>query len=312
MAFQGVIENLREENYQLNKKLREAEDDLKKLGENLQKMKDVDMIDLESKLSAASSNAQEEKKQLKRDVKELININDRLRNKLKDLTAAYEKLKTDKENEQNNFQEKLHKCKQTINQLEDDAQKRSIKACELEDQIQLLNDKANVNSELSEKYQSAQEENLRLQGKIEEFVKVTEIQKSLMAPELQKLRSEVLKLTKENSVLKIQKLEIESDKDEKEELLNNLSDLKQRNKSLQDELRVQNTKFKHAQGELTRCKELINNLEKNLEEATHIEQDQLRKMQDEVSNLKKEKSALEKQWRDARNAAGVMKEKLTK
>lgn len=281
----------------MKSKLQQAEDDLKGLGENLKKMKDFDLTSLESKLSATSSSAQEEKKQLKKDIKELININDRLRTKLKDLTAAYEKLKTDKESERNDLYEELQKAKQTTSELEDDVQKRTRSVCDLEEKVQQLSEQVNDNNELTRKYENAIEENARLQGKVQEFVKVTDLQKSITEPELHKLRDEVLKLTRENSILKIQKLEIDTDKEEKNELLTSLSNLKQRNQSLQDELRVQNANNKHVHGELTHCKEMVSQLEKKLAGAANIEQQQLTKMQNELNDVKQSKSLLEKQLR---------------
>ena len=78
---------MRQDNDTLCDKLTEAENNLKALNENLQRMRDLEMTAAgNTDTRQHEHDAVEEKKQLKKDAKELCNINDRLRNKLKELT----------------------------------------------------------------------------------------------------------------------------------------------------------------------------------------------------------------------------------
>ena len=148
------------------------------------------------------SNALEEKKRLKQDAKELCNINDRLRSKLKDLTNNYETLKKDKEHEKSRLHEELQKALKTVETLREDIQKRQI-TFDLE-KNQMENDATTKMKELQKTFDKEKE---RLQEKVDELIKVNELQHNLTSPELQQLRDENLALTSENNQLKIERLE---------------------------------------------------------------------------------------------------------
>ena len=125
-----MISSLRQENSGLREKLKETERNLKALNENLQRMRNQDTVTVEAletrqqQKQQKNSTLEEEKKQLKKDAKELCNINDRLRNKLKELTKSYGQLKTGRKEEKSELFEQLQKARQSIRQLEDDIKSR--------------------------------------------------------------------------------------------------------------------------------------------------------------------------------------------
>ena len=211
----------------LETKLEQAEEDLKQLNDSLQRMREIDIVSLETK----QSNVIEEKKQLKRDAKELCNINDRLRSKLKDITKSYDSLKHEKDTEQSQLYDELQKARSSLRELEEDLRKRQHKFEEektcLEQQVE---EQSSLCDEVQSKYKASMEKKNQLQVKIGELVKVNELQQTMTAPELQQLRDEVLSLTKENSQLKIERLEQVSDRKEIKSLTKTLDETKQRNK----------------------------------------------------------------------------------
>lgn len=155
-ALQDAILLLRQENNDLHTKLKEAECSLKTLNEDLQRMHDLDTVALatamspdtmETKLQKPKSSVTEleEKRQLKKDAKELCNINDRLRNKLKELTKSYDQLKAESKKGETSQQlhDQLQKARNTICQLEEDMksrqrdfeQEKSTLECSVEEQV---------------------------------------------------------------------------------------------------------------------------------------------------------------------------------
>jgi len=219
----------------LETKLEQTESDLKQLNDSLQRMREVDNVTLETR----KSNVIEEKKQLKRDAKELCNINDRLRSKLKDLTQSYDTLKHEKHTERSQLYDELQKARNSLRELEEDLQKRQRnfekEKASLEHQVE---EQSSLCEEVQCKYNASVEENNLLQAKVGELVKVNELQQTMTAPELQQLRDEVLSLTKENNQLKIEKLEQDSDRKEVKSLTTSLDETKQRNKVLYRSLTI--------------------------------------------------------------------------
>lgn len=145
---------MHQENNDLRAKLKEAEVNLKALNENLQRMHDMDTVAMTTTQSYADSmetkqqqKQQEEKRQLKKDAKELCNINDRLRNKLKELTKSYDQLKAETTTKKGESSQQLHdqlqKARNTIRELEEDMKSRqrvfekekSALECRVEEQV---------------------------------------------------------------------------------------------------------------------------------------------------------------------------------
>ena len=145
---------MHQENNDLRAKLKEAEVNLKALNENLQRMQDMDIVAMTTTQSYADSmetkqqqKQQEEKRQLKKDAKELCNINDRLRNKLKELTKSYDQLKAETTTKKGESSQQLHdqlqKARNTIRELEEDMKSRqrvfekekSALECRVEEQV---------------------------------------------------------------------------------------------------------------------------------------------------------------------------------
>ena len=296
---QITISQLENDNEILKGKVEETEDDLKNLRQNLQQLKNIDMASLESKLSTTSTNAQEEKRQLKKDMKELVNINDRLRVKLKDMTAAHESLQVEKRDVELCLEEEKKTSASHLKDLE-------IELKRVEEEVIDLNEKLMNNKELSSKYS---QENVELHSKVDELIKITEAQKTLTGPELKNLREEVLALTKENSALKIEKLEFETDKEENKELLSNLAELRQRNKNLQDELHTQNMTNSQLQNELIQKRSEISELEMKLR-TPQQDNKQLDNLHSNLEELRRAKFSLEKQLKDLLKSTNKIKDKL--
>jgi len=237
------------------------------------------------------SHALEEKKRLKQDAKELCNINDRLRSKLKDLTNNYEVLKKDKDHEKSKLHEELQKALKTVEALQDDIQKRQ-RSFELE-KNEMENETA---TKMAEFRKSFEKEKKRLQEKVDELIKVNELQHNLTSPELQQLRDENLALTSENNQLKIERLEQSPRNNDFKTVSLRLGDCQQRNKKLQDELSAALTNQKRLQHEVEQWEESAG---KN----TNVDK--------ELEDLKRVKDLLEKQLREVKESENSMKEQVT-
>lgn len=294
------INMLHEENSRLKSKLTDAENDLKHLNETLMHMREVDIASLESK----QHNVLEEKKQLKKDAKELCNINDRLRSKLKDVTKSYEILKSDKETEQTRLVEEIQKGRQTISELEENLRKRQNTFDEEKGRlVENTREKDYLYDEVKSKYEATLDENATLQRKVEELINVNEFQQTLTAPELQQLRDEVLQLTKENNKLKIEKLQYDGVQKETNTLISALEESRHRSKALQDELLSHDSKVRLLQNKVN---DQGVRLKVNDENVRHVE-----RLENDLRDMKKLKELLERQLKELSNSVKDMKEQVS-
>ncbi|XP_057317112.1 myomegalin-like isoform X2 [Hydractinia symbiolongicarpus] len=289
---QQLIETLQKENMEIRFKLNQAEQDLGQLNVNLEKMMhdmskaDADIATLETQLNENVGNMSDEKKLLKKDMKELCNINERLRNKVKDVTKAYEKVKTERELEKNDLFEELQKAKKTIRGLEEDILNRQRKNSKLEEEVELLQEKTEGYSALSQKLHNVEKENDELQRRIEEYVEAEETHNKMVLPELERLRSDIKVLTNEKNNLR----------SKQEKQLEKYA----ANKKVQEE----NTLLKE---EITKLQTHLDSLNVEMKSSCN----NVHKLKNELLDLKESKKQLESLLKDLQHAESDAKQKLS-
>lgn len=294
-------------------KLNQAEQDLGQLNVSLEKMMhdmskaDADIATLETQLNENVGNMSDEKKLLKKDMKELCNINERLRNKVKDVTKAYEKVKTEKELEKNDLFEELQKAKKAIRGLEEDILNRQRKNSKLEEEVELLQEKTEGYSALSQKLHNVEKENDELQRRVEEYVEAEGTHNKMVLPELERLRSDIKVLTNEKNNLRSKQEKQDYKNSEFVSVKQKLLEKTAANKKLQEEL-------DKLEGKNTLLKEDIKKLQSHLDSLNvEIESsyNNIHKLKNELLGLEETKKQLESLLKDLQHAESDAKQKLS-
>lgn len=310
---QQIIEILQKENMEIRFKLNQAEQDLGQLNVSLEKMMhdmskaDADIATLETQLNENVGNMSDEKKLLKKDMKELCNINERLRNKVKDVTKAYEKVKTEKELEKNDLFEELQKAKKAIRGLEEDILNRQRKNSKLEEEVELLQEKTEGYSALSQKLHNVEKENDELQRRVEEYVEAEGTHNKMVLPELERLRSDIKVLTNEKNNLRSKQEKQDYKNSEFVSVKQKLLEKTAANKKLQEEL-------DKLEGKNTLLKEDIKKLQSHLDSLNvEIESsyNNIHKLKNELLGLEETKKQLESLLKDLQHAESDAKQKLS-
>ena len=246
-----------------------SKDNLNKVTSDLESAQ-LNMKSLETQLS--------EKRKLKKDVKDLFEMNVRLRKKVK----AYALVITKKDTEKGKLKEELEKAEDTNKKLEDLLNNSNEKTA-LEGELQHLRTKIKNFDSLDERYSSLQSNNINLQEKVDELLKINEFHEGSTLPELKKMSEMLDVFREENITLKsdLQKANIDKDRI-MEKHLEELDELRNENHKL---LTIVDKQLKEMNEKASDIMSLQNALQKQSETVTEKVSDNTK-----LQNLLEEKS----------------------
>ena len=269
--------------------------DLNKLKENFEKSQTL-IIELKNQLTADQANSLDEKEHLKNDVRELCNINKRLRKKIKDVSQKHQQLMHEN-HALLEVQSKSEQQTQIIN--EKIATELSLNK-RLENELDIMKNNFHICSEQLHSYENL---NRRMQQQLEDQKKAYEIQLKVLATELSQLQSN-MKIMDESAQLKgptvlsfefiINELKAKISASNRE--IDCLSKELEKKSSL-----LSNNSLEKLNATITTLNSHINSLKAELSKAS-VEHHEFLHLQEEVKTLKESKLDLEQHKVEAQKA----------
>ncbi len=139
--------------------------------------------------------------QLHKDRDELRALNERLRNKLGEVSKTYENLKDANDNEMVTLNEELKKAKSKICELDSDNEEANAIMVRLKDEIRKLQEESRNVERLTGELRNCQNINKVLQRQLNDVAKASELRQTTLDPELELIKHRMREFQRLNSDL---------------------------------------------------------------------------------------------------------------
>ena len=179
-------ENLGKDKFLLMKQIEDKNNELAKSKELIKDLKQA--LDDDENARDALSKQSKEQLLLQQDRNELRTLNERLRNKLSEVSSTYEKLKGASDNELFKSNEDLQIANSRIAEFQSESEQANAITMHLRDEIRNLQESSRDVQRLTAELRNSQNINKVLQGQLNDVAKASEIRQNVLDPEVTNLK----------------------------------------------------------------------------------------------------------------------------